>query len=341
VLFVGLVSTLTGLAAPNAAAQDLPGLTAVPELARAYDAIFNVQLDEVPRLLAEACGPAPGEACQLLDAIALWWRIQLDPLNRSRDAEFRTRVDAAIVASEAWAEREPGRAEAWFYLGAAYGARVQWRVLRGERLSAAFDGRRVKDALERALELDPGMDDAYFGIGLYHYYADVAPAAARMLRWLLFLPGGDRERGLEEMRRARAGGQLVRSEADYQLHLIDIWYEQQPLHALELLAGLRDRHPANPHFVQATAEIEDVYLHDPAASLRTWQALLEAALDRRVAEPAMAETAARLGMARQLERLSDTEQAIEQLRTVIEAKPAAPFGAYADAQRRLARLVDR
>ena len=75
----------------------------------------------------------------------------------------------------------------------------------GERLAAARDGKRIKEALERALALDPDLQDAYFGIGLYHYYADVAPAAAKMLRWLLLLPGGDREQGLErDAARARA-----------------------------------------------------------------------------------------------------------------------------------------
>src|SRR5919107_1429123 len=89
----------------------------------------------------------------------------------------------------------------------------------------ARDGKRIKDALERALELDPDMHDAWFGIGLYHYYADVAPTDAKVLRWLLFLPGGDRIKGMEEMRRARNHGVLLRSEADYQLHVLYLWYE--------------------------------------------------------------------------------------------------------------------
>ena len=33
-------------------------------------------------------------------------------------------------------------------------------------------------------QLDPGLQDAYFGIGLYHYYADVAPTAALELNAL-------------------------------------------------------------------------------------------------------------------------------------------------------------
>ena len=122
---------------------------------------------------------------------------------------FTELAASTIAANEAWTRREPQRAEAWFYLAGAYAPRVQWRVLRGERLGAARDGNTIRDALERALQLDPTLNDAYFGIGLYHYYADVAPAAAKILRWLLFLPGGDRVMGLREMLQARDKGELL------------------------------------------------------------------------------------------------------------------------------------
>ena len=177
------------------------GLTAGPQLARVYDAILDARFDQVrPRAAASrrpaAAGLAPPEACQLLDVVVA---LVADPARsaepRSRRGSFRRRPTRRSPSIEAWTKREPRRAEAWFYLGGAYGARAQWRVLRGERLAAARDGKRIKNALERALALDPALQDAYFGIGLYHYYADVAPAAARMLRWLLLLPGGDRVAG--------------------------------------------------------------------------------------------------------------------------------------------------
>jgi hypothetical protein len=329
------------LAAPAWAQAPISGLTGAPRLARAYDAIFDARFDEVPALIAAACPPAPAEACRLLDAVAVWWRIQLDPGNHSHDALFEARVDGAIAAAEAWTRREPQRAEAWFYLGGAYGARVQWRVLRDRKLAAARDGKRIKDALERALALDPAMQDAYFGIGLYHYYADVAPAAAKILRWLLALPGGDREEGLAEMLRARDGGTLLRSEADYQLQLVYLWYEDQPERAIALLEDLRRRHPRNPHFLQLIAEIEDTYLLDHAASLRTYEALLAAARGGQVAESGMAAAVARLGMARQLDLLFETDAALPLLRGVIAANAQAPFGAAAQAQEQLRRALDR
>src|SRR5262245_21835217 len=326
---------LTGWFIAPAAAQELTG---GPQIRRAYDAIFDARFDEVSQLLARTCPPAPAEACQLLAAVGIWWRIQLDPESLANDAQFQTQIDSAIASAEAWTKREPQRAEAWFYLGGAYGARAQWRVLRRERVGAARDGKRIKDALERALALDPRLQEAYFGIGLYHYYADVAPTAAKMLRWLLLLPGGDKTEGMQEMMRAREHAELARDEADYQLHVIYLWYEKQPLRALDLLTTLRDRHPRNPLFPQLIAQVQDVYLHDLPASLRTWRSLLDAARAHRVGYPELAETRARLGIASVLERLNQHDGAIEQLRAVIAAKPLAPFGAYAQAQRELTRL---
>ena len=331
------------------------GLTAAPALGRAYDAIFDARFEQLPALLGDACGPrapraaaaietdarAPQEACQVLDLVALWWQIQLDPHDPSHDDDFRAKAEAVIAATEAWTEREPWRAEAFFYLGGAYGARVQFRVLRGESLAAARDGKRIKDALEESLRLDPSLQDAYFGIGLYHYYADVAPAAAKILRRLFFLAGGDRATGLRELQRARDYGLLTRNESDYQRHLLYLWYEKRPEAALELLRGLQARHPGNSHFAQLAADVEDVYLGDLTASLRSWEAVLAAAREQRVANPRAAEARARLAAARLLDRLYETDRAVEHVRAVIRSAPPQPYGVMAEAHVLLGQALDR
>ncbi len=158
------ITMITGSAAP--ASRQLRGAEG---LVRAYDFILDARFDQVEPELRKACGPAPREACDVLAATALWWRIQLDPDSTALDLEFSTLVDRAIASTEAWAERAPNDAEAWFYMGGAYAARVQWRVLRDEKLSAARDGKRILEALEESIRLDPTLDDAYFGMGMYKY----------------------------------------------------------------------------------------------------------------------------------------------------------------------------
>ena len=207
-------------AIPGAAPPSRGDLTGAGGLVRVYDAILDARFGQAEAELKKACPPAPREACDVLAATATWWRILLDPDSRAFDQTFASEVERAIRSTEAWAARNPQDAEAHFYAGAAYAARAQWRVLRDEKLAAARDGKRIKQALERAIALDPDLDDAYFGIGLYQYYADVAPAAAKILRFLLMLPGGNKTEGLARMKRARARGALLQGEADYQLQIL-------------------------------------------------------------------------------------------------------------------------
>jgi tetratricopeptide (TPR) repeat protein len=315
-------------------------LTEAPRLAAVYDTILSARFDRVEAQLKQACPPAPTEACAALGAVSLWWQILIDPDSRQLDDRFNDRAAAAIAASDALTKRDPRRAEAWFYLAGSYGPLVQWRVLRGERLAAARDGKKIKDALERALQLDPGLEDAYFGIGAYHYYADIAPTAAKVLRWLLFLPGGDRVKGLQEMLQARQRGVLLRGEASYQLHVIYLWYEQQPLRAIELLKELDARYPGNPLFQERIAEVQDVWLHDRQASAAAWQISLDRAGAGRVDNPPRTEARARLGLARLATARGDDARAREQLETLIGAR-TAPAMLLATAHIEYARLLER
>jgi tetratricopeptide (TPR) repeat protein len=178
-------------------------------------------------------------------------------------------------------------------------------------------------------------------LGLYHYYAAVAPTAARVLRFLLLLPAGDRAGGLSEMQQTRTRGMLMRGEADYQLHLIYLWYEHQPMTALRLVEDLRARYPHNPLFPLRAAIIQGDYFRNAQASLQIYRSLLDSARAGRVAYPAISEVNARLGMAQQMDLLCDSEHAVEQLRFVIASKPAAPYSSLARAYYQLGVALDR
>lgn len=318
-----------------------PGLTGAAEVARVYDTILDAAFERVPVELASTCPPAPRVTCLGLEAISLWWQIVLDPESRSLDTAFANKAEAAIAEARAFTAAQPERAEAWFYLGAAYGVRGQLRVLRDQRLSAARDGKTIKEALERALALDPSMADAAFGVGMYRYYAAVAPAILRMFRWLLLLPGGNRVEGLQQIERASQQGQLVRGEALYQILLIYLWYERNPSAALQRARDLQARYPHNPHFRLVEADILAGSLHDRVASLNASQRLLDLALSRQVHRADIAEVRARLNMAAQWRGLQQRDRSLEQLDLIIELAPTAPAGALARARAIRQSIVKR
>ena len=336
-LTIGLLAILAVL---PLRASPATGLTQGALLARAYDLIYDADFAGGEAALKQACPPAPAQACEVLGVAASWWRIYFDLDNRSLDAAFKTRVNAVIDRGEAWVAREPGRAEAWFYLGAAYGFRVQYHGHRREVLAAARDGKRIKVSLEKAIALDPGLHDAYFGVGLYQYYADIAPTVLKFVRWLLALPGGDKVAGLQQMRQTRHQGVLLKAEAAYQLHLIDLWYEHQPEEAIALLDELAARYPHNPLFVLNAAQAHETYRNDRPAALAAYLALTEGARRGTLREPVLADGWGRLGAAAQLTALSEADRAIDEARVVIERRPAAPYGAVAIAHLETARALD-
>lgn len=325
------------LAAPAGAA----GLTSPEPLVKAYDLILEARFDDAERQLNAACPPAPQPACGVIGAVNDYWRLLMNPEDTTADTALLQRVNAAIVSTEAWVAREPKRAEAWFYLGGAYGTRVLLRGQRGQYLAAARDGKRIHDALQLAISLDPSLGDAYFGLGLYHYYAAIAPRAARILSVLMFLPGGDRAGGLKEMEQTRSKGMLLRGEADYQLHLIYLWYERQHATALRLIEELQARYPTNPILRLRLADVQGLYVRDHHAALQTFRSMLDAARAGRIAMPAMSEIYARLGIAQEAAAICDNATAVEHLNAVVALKPIVPYGALARAYYQLGVIHDR
>jgi hypothetical protein len=147
--------------------------------------------------------------------------------------------------------------------------------------------------------------------------------------------------GLHEMVQARDKGELLRGEADFQLHLVYLWYEHKTEDALNLLMRLDARYPHNPLFLQLIAEIRDTYLHDSALSAAVWRTLLERALAGAVYSARTTEVRARLGLAHEFAAMNRVSDAITELEHVVMTRPIDPIGARERAERELRTLKTR
>jgi tetratricopeptide (TPR) repeat protein len=139
-------------------------------------------------------------------------------------------------------------ADMHFYAGMGDALYARLYGLRGETKSAARYGVRARERLTRAQALDPNLADADFGLGLYNYYADTLSSMAKMLRFFMGIPGGNKQEGIRQLNRAMSEGTLTPVEARFYLAISLHNYDQKYEQALEVSAPLEEKYPTNPIF---------------------------------------------------------------------------------------------
>lgn len=196
----------------------------------------------------------------LLEANALWWKIYcavcdvkwnlIDAWDRAKlhddDPYFALTVRAiALAEAEIKTHETP---EMHVYAGMAYGLQARLYGLRGERPNVARAGVKGRAHFARALEMDPDMGDAYTGMGLYNYFADVLSPLAKFFRFFMGIPGGSKREGVRQLEKAMATAELSAPEARFYLARNLRNYDQKYEQAAALLEPLVAEYPQNPVF---------------------------------------------------------------------------------------------
>lgn len=206
----------------------------------------------------------------LLEANALWWQRWCNSMTITAkgfvdalpgkesplDAPYRALLAAARTRAQAYLAHESQSAEAYFYLGMTYALEGRLAGLRRETWATASAGKKMRAALLRARRLDPQLDDALLGLGLYNYYVVTLSPLVKLLRFLLFIPGGNKEEGVRQLEQAAARGVLVQAEARFWLGKNLRNYDRDYMSALTQFRQLVARYPQNPLFHLLIAGLE-------------------------------------------------------------------------------------
>ena len=218
----------------------------------------------------------------LIEADVLWWRTYCKWLERrynTIDAWSQQRpsqpdddaglalADKLIRLSEASIAKSD-TAEMELYAGLGYASRARLLGLRYEKLATARAGVEARKHLLRCLELDPTMADADLGLGLYNYYADTLSAMARILRFFMGIPGGDKHLGLQQLETTATRGDLTQIEARFNMAKSLRNYDFDYAHAAEAAAPLTAEYPVNPIFLLVSGDIEAKLGHNDEAAAR-------------------------------------------------------------------------
>ena len=150
-----------------------------------------------------------------------------------------------------------------FFKGGAIGFKGRLKFHRDDYLAAANAGRKALPLVQTASELDPGNYDILLGTGMYNYYAEVIPSEYPWLKpLLLFVPSGDKKKGLEQLTIASEKGKYSSIETTYFLLQIYFFYEKDYGKALALAQRLHKQFDGNVLFHR--------YIGRCFASLNNW-----------------------------------------------------------------------
>jgi tetratricopeptide (TPR) repeat protein len=212
--------------------------------------VYNLEFENGEKEFRELVRLRPGDpAGYFFLAMVRWWMIMIDIDDERYDKEFFTALDGVVGMCDSLLERNRDDVNAVFFKGGAIGFEGRLRFLRNDYLGAANAGRKALPLVQEALDLDPGKYDILLGAGIYNYYADVVPSEYPFLKPLvLFLPPGDRQKGIRQLKTASEKGTYASVEAEYFLLQIEYFYEKDYTEALALALDLHAKYPANMVF---------------------------------------------------------------------------------------------
>jgi tetratricopeptide (TPR) repeat protein len=180
-----------------------------------------------------------------LKSAVYFWMFSADMHNEALGEEFKNLSLEAVEVAEKRLDKDEDDIDALFYLGGAYGSLGRYYGLTKSYINAYWYGKKGMNILEDVVERDSSYWDAYLGLGIYHYLADVLPKFVKVLSFILGIDG-DRARGIRELNMAVEKGTYTQTEAMFFLGAIYTYRERDYNRAIDIWNRLLKRYPDNP-----------------------------------------------------------------------------------------------
>jgi tetratricopeptide (TPR) repeat protein len=217
---------------------------------RGLDLLYDMKFAKAERAFAKITERYPAHPVgPFLEGLTTWWRILLDLTDSSHDEQFYDQMETVVERADELLEEHPDSRDATFFKAAALGFQGRLHSNRSEWWSAANAARRALSPVLTLAERHPRNADFAFGKGIYDYYTALLGEQYAVAKPFMGLfPEGDKERGLDALRRTAEDGWFIQTEANYFLLQIQYRYEENFRKSVERVEWLRAEHPNNPFF---------------------------------------------------------------------------------------------
>ncbi|MBZ5552256.1 MAG: DUF3808 domain-containing protein [Acidobacteriia bacterium] len=200
---------------------------------------------------------------EIFESEFYWWKIfnttgdfynldYIDSLKTKQsdfDGQFINTMEKTFTKADAYLKTHPQDAEAYFHVGMANALRSRLEAGRDHTLAVVKYVKKSREYLDRCVLLDPNFKDALLGLGAYNYYVEEYGGFYKPLRFLIRLPAGDRQRGIQQLEEASQQDGFISTEAKF--FLVSIYLrdsQKRYADAERMLHDLTEKYPNNPIF---------------------------------------------------------------------------------------------
>ncbi len=218
---------------------------------KGVDAIYNLDLDTAHKELSALLKEHPNYPLGLFGQTMIEWsryEYEFEKSNKQQAKFFEDIINSSIKGIDSWLKQNGQEAQAYLALGGIYGVKARFLLANKSYVRAYFTGRKGLKYMNRAIELDPEMYDAYLGKAIYEYYAGTLPAVVRVLAKLVI--SGNADKGIEYLNLIKDKGRYSANTAKLLLVEISIEskkYANYPL-AEQYIKEIIEKYPHNPLF---------------------------------------------------------------------------------------------
>lgn len=214
------------------------------------------------------------------NAMIAWSRYEYE-FETSDDKQrkvFEKILDDSIAGIKRWIKQHPEDSNGYMGIGALYGLRAMFNMRTRNWVTAYFAGRKAISNLEKSLKLDPTYYDAYFGLGIYEYFAGTLPSVIKVLAKIVAIKGNP-EKGVSYLNLAQQKAHFTSDSA--KLILIEVQNTRHskfyaPQESLLLIKQLRAKFPKNPlmHYVEIICLYETQHYDEVTQQANTFLTLI-------------------------------------------------------------------
>ena len=199
-----------------------------PVAQEAMDSLYNRNPEAARQIMQPWIDKYPGHPVwSLWKGMELWWDVLTDLDDTSHDDEFFERMKKAYFDAGRYLQKNERNPDGLIARAAANGYIARQKSNREEWLSSLNYGRMAYQSQQAMKKVLPDFADNLLAEGIIKYYSAYLPDAYPFMKTMTwFLPEGDREEGLNLIRRAVEESLFAAPEALYFAGIIELNYEK-------------------------------------------------------------------------------------------------------------------